>query len=308
MGTTISSSSAGTGCVTNAATAATPEYTFVMRRERVSIAADDTRRSAEGSAATRVAQPRASASGLDERREPLADARGLETGASMLRNLRRPRADVRGMTAPQAYFVTFGIHGAHLHGDDRGSYQRAARSRAPVAPNPAWRYAEQQQLAYPATPFDAEACRTIESAIREVCAHRRWSLIAVQARPTHVHVVFHCPGRPEHAMNAFKAWSTRALREAGYPADRRPWARHGSTRYLWDGIDVEAAALYVAEGQGAPVRWDGTTPFPGAPPVTQPRASASGLDRRREPLAGARGCVTDGESGDTDDDETEGHK
>ncbi len=52
-------------------------------------------------------------------------------------------------------------------------------------------------------------------------------------------------------MNAFKAWATRRLREASLAAqEERIWARHGSTRYLWNEEDLSNAVAYVVEGQG----------------------------------------------------------
>jgi hypothetical protein len=55
---------------------------------------------------------------------------------------------------------------------------------------------------------------------------------------------------PEPVLEAFKSYSTRALREAGL-LDRsiKPWARHGSTIYLWKERDVEKAVEYVLLGQ-----------------------------------------------------------
>ena len=52
-------------------------------------------------------------------------------------------------------------------------------------------------------------------------------------------------------MDAFKAYSTRALRSAGLlSVSVKPWVRHGSTRYLWKERHVEKAIDYVLYGQG----------------------------------------------------------
>ncbi|MDQ1706916.1 MAG: hypothetical protein QOJ88_127 [Pyrinomonadaceae bacterium] len=52
-------------------------------------------------------------------------------------------------------------------------------------------------------------------------------------------------------MEAFKAYATRALRQAGLLASCvRPWARHGSTIYLWKERHVEQAVEYVVNDQG----------------------------------------------------------
>ncbi len=55
---------------------------------------------------------------------------------------------------------------------------------------------------------------------------------------------------PEPILEAFKSYSTRALRETGLLDKRiKPWARHGSTIYLWKERDVEKAVEYVLLGQ-----------------------------------------------------------
>jgi hypothetical protein len=54
-------------------------------------------------------------------------------------------------------------------------------------------------------------------------------------------------------MGTLKAWATRRLRDAGLEPRSGPvWARHGSTRYLWNERDIEAACWYVLHGQNKP--------------------------------------------------------
>jgi hypothetical protein len=53
---------------------------------------------------------------------------------------------------------------------------------------------------------------------------------------------------------AMKAYSSRALNDSKLDTpDRRRWARHGSTRYLWTGGAVQAAIRYVVYEQGEPM-------------------------------------------------------
>jgi hypothetical protein len=52
-------------------------------------------------------------------------------------------------------------------------------------------------------------------------------------------------------MNTLKAYATRKLNSAGLDGlGRHRWSRHGSTRYLWNRKQVEAAIAYIADGQG----------------------------------------------------------
>ena len=55
-------------------------------------------------------------------------------------------------------------------------------------------------------------------------------------------------------MNTFKVYASRRLNRLGLddPARKR-WARHGSTRWLWETGHVSAAIQYVVEEQGEPM-------------------------------------------------------
>lgn len=54
-------------------------------------------------------------------------------------------------------------------------------------------------------------------------------------------------------MNSLKSWATTALRKAWLiERDVHPWARHGSTRYLYTSEGVVGAVYYVNEMQDGP--------------------------------------------------------
>jgi REP element-mobilizing transposase RayT len=92
----------------------------------------------------------------------------------------------------------------------------------------------------------------IEQAIREHCVHKNWEVVAINVRSNHVHAIIAAPEThsPEQVLTQLKAWSTRALRSAGYAQQhQRVWTRHGSTRYLWTQEQLYRAATYVAEHQ-----------------------------------------------------------
>jgi hypothetical protein len=55
-------------------------------------------------------------------------------------------------------------------------------------------------------------------------------------------------------MNDFKSYASRSLNRLLHDgADRKRWARHGSTRWLWKDQDVREAIRYVVEEQGEPM-------------------------------------------------------
>ena len=84
---------------------------------------------------------------------------------------------------------------------------------------------------------------------------------------------------PEPILDSFKSYATRALRRTGLlNANVKPWARHGSTIYLWKERDVEKAVEYVLLGQ------DGELP-PLDSALPDGRASAPILRVTTAPLA-----------------------
>jgi len=73
-------------------------------------------------------------------------------------------------------------------------------------------------------------------------------------RTNHVHVVVEAEVQPERVMLEFKSYASRALNNLGLDGpDRRRWARHGSTRWLFKDRDVCEAIRYVIESQGTPM-------------------------------------------------------
>jgi hypothetical protein len=108
----------------------------------------------------------------------------------------------------------------------------------------------------------------------DVCGHRGWRLLAVNARTNHVHLVVTALSEPEVVLQSIKSWTTRRLVEARLLVLDGPlWARHGSTVYLWTSESVDRAIDYVVHRQDA------------APATTSPlpdgRGTENGGSRRR---------------------------
>ena len=107
-----------------------------------------------------------------------------------------------------------------------------------------------QQLAHGPVRLNKRQRATVERAVREVCLHRKYRLRAINVRSNHAHTVVSALSDPEPILDAFKSYSTRALRETALLGKNiRPWARHGSTIYLWKERDVKKAVEYVLLGQ-----------------------------------------------------------
>ena len=90
----------------------------------------------------------------------------------------------------------------------------------------------------------------VESQIEETCERRGWCLHRVNCRSNHVHVVVSATDvRPKKIRTDLKAWATRSLKEHFDPKRENWWAERGSIRWLFDEESLEAAILYVKEGQ-----------------------------------------------------------
>ncbi|MBI4905545.1 MAG: transposase [Acidobacteria bacterium] len=154
------------------------------------------------------------------------------------------------------YFITFACYGSHLHGDESGSVDR--RHNQPGGPlleaDPQRVSTERQSMSQAAYLLDRDSRVMVLAALRDVCLHRGWGLLAAHVRANHVHVVVEAEAPPERIMNDFKSYASRELNRLGRDEyDRKRWARHGSTRRLWKDQDVRDAIRYVVEEQGEPM-------------------------------------------------------
>ena len=169
-------------------------------------------------------------------------------------NGKRDYIDFQDRAQPLGYLITFRCYGTWLHGDARGSIDRRNYNRYGTPGMPANKKIladEKGELMSPVPLLNPAQRKIVELAIQEVCEHRRYLLYALNVRTNHVHSVVYAPCKPEHVMDSFKSYATRKLREVGLlGAGIRPWARHGSTRYLWTEEEVRRAIDYVKYGQG----------------------------------------------------------
>ena len=70
----------------------------------------------------------------------------------------------------------------------------------------------------------------------------------------HVHAIVEAEAPPERIMNEFKSYASRELnRLTTGGSERKRWARHGSTRWLWKDEDVKRALQYVVDELGEPM-------------------------------------------------------
>ena len=155
---------------------------------------------------------------------------------------------------PLAYLITFRTYGTWLPGDDRGSIDRFHNEYLGdrVTANTALSKQHQSKLKCPRVTIDAVQRGHVGIAITKVCQFREWDLLALKVRTNHVHVVAAIGTTlVEKALNDFKAYATRGLRENDcWPHEHSPWVNKGSLRRLWNEDSVARACDYVINGQG----------------------------------------------------------
>lgn len=162
---------------------------------------------------------------------------------------------------PLAYFITFACYGTHLHGHESGSVDRFHnRYGAPfIPPDMALHQKQQKRMNHPPYLMNHARAVIVMNAFKETSLYRQWILLAAHVRSTHVHAVVQASTNPEKVMNDFKSYASRALNRAGYEHNKRKrWARHGSTKYIWNVESLERVIHYVLHEQGDPmVVYDG---------------------------------------------------
>ena len=105
--------------------------------------------------------------------------------------------------------------------------------------------------------LDDEQRKVVEQTIKGHCRIRKWELHAVNCRTNHVHVVVSANRNPKTVREQFMAWCTRRLKElersrvrdAGAAVRENWWTERGNERWIGDEDSLEAAILYVRDGQ-----------------------------------------------------------
>ena len=154
------------------------------------------------------------------------------------------------------YLITFACYGRRLHGSELGSVDRKhnAPRTALVEPNASWVAAAKERMDQTEYEMDSLRREAVLEAIKEACSLRGWYLLAAHIRSPHAHIVVDAEAPPERVMNDFKAYASRRLNEMKLDEpNRKRWARHDSTRWLWKPKQVSAAIEYVVREQGEPM-------------------------------------------------------
>jgi REP element-mobilizing transposase RayT len=161
-----------------------------------------------------------------------------------------PDAGSIPMSDPLAYFLTCTTYGTWLPGDERGWVKKGSGFQVPD-----WKKEHEANRKLKESPciLDDVERKLVEDTIRAHCELRGWVLLAVSCRTKHVHAVVTAPATADTVMSQLKAWCTRRLKERQQKNSkcRRAnwWTEDGSKRLLNDEASLEAAVIYVLEGQ-----------------------------------------------------------
>jgi REP element-mobilizing transposase RayT len=155
------------------------------------------------------------------------------------------------MPEPIAYFITWATYGTWLPGDERGW---AHFGHGWQLPDPVRKLEAAARMSEDACILTPEERAAVHEQVAETCRIRGWVLHAVNCRTNHLHVVVTAPLKPKTVREQSKAWCTRKLkdlRKSKNPDDVRDnwWAERGSQRVIHFDADLEAAILYVRDGQ-----------------------------------------------------------
>ncbi|HZL38430.1 MAG TPA: hypothetical protein VFC78_24160 [Tepidisphaeraceae bacterium] len=147
-----------------------------------------------------------------------------------------------------AYLITWGTYGTRLHGDKRGTVDRANNEYGqPILRSDPQRLQEERdRLKFPPIVLTAQQCGFAEDAIPSICEQGRWSLHARAAAPDHVHVVLTSPFDPTTIRRLLKRWLGQSLSGKWPLADARTWwAEGGSIKWIHDEDYLHNAIRYV---------------------------------------------------------------
>ncbi len=143
--------------------------------------------------------------------------------------------------------ITWTTYGTWLPGDSRGWRRRLGGEQISQPLLERWC---QARLRGEAVLLEEHDRATVHQACHEHCSFRGWSLLAINARTNHVHVVIATNYKPQVARDQLKANCTRMLRLQQTPLNvPRTWTRGGDCEILDGNESVEAAIQYVREGQ-----------------------------------------------------------
>ena len=152
---------------------------------------------------------------------------------------------------PLAYFLTWTTYGTWLPGDDRWWTDKGHGEQPPDL---RLRKHAQASMTESKVTLDRAQRELVDQTIRQHAELRGWTILALNCRTNHVHVVVVAPRvHPQTVIEQLKAWCSRRLKEQQPPNQRQLrtkwWTEGSSQRWLNREDSLEAAMIYVRDCQ-----------------------------------------------------------
>ena len=147
-----------------------------------------------------------------------------------------------------AYFITWTTYGSWLPGDWRGWRKAGEGSKTPQPLLEDW--CRDQMVGEPIV-LNIGHREKVEAVCRQHATIRQWSILAINVRSNHVHVVVSaCSHKPQTVRDQLKANATRVLRqEPDAILAGKVWTRGGDCELIDNYDDLQRVLEYVVEEQ-----------------------------------------------------------
>jgi len=151
-----------------------------------------------------------------------------------------------------AYFITIATYGTWLHGDSRESIDLKHNqiNKPRIKSNPKLQIEMEKNQKHLAYLMNEQDRIIVMNSIKDTCKYFNWRLYTVHVRTNHLHMLIRSEEQIETVMSKIKRYATRDLNKHSKQPQEKYWARHASTRYVWDEAGHYFVMNYIIEQQG----------------------------------------------------------
>jgi REP element-mobilizing transposase RayT len=138
---------------------------------------------------------------------------------------------------PIAYHITFGTYGTRLHGDERGTVDRATnRPGDPIiGSDPSWWARERNRLNFEPVELTDEQMRFAESVMPSICERGGWTFHTGAGGPDHIHALLTADAEGDAVRKWIKRWLGELMSHRwARPEGATWWAEGGSVKWVWE--------------------------------------------------------------------------
>src|SRR2546425_12343799 len=132
---------------------------------------------------------------------------------------------------PLAYHVTFGTYGTRLHGDERGTVDRAMNKPGDpiIGADPGWWELERKKLRFDPVILRPDEMIYIESVVPSICTRGGWAHHIAAGGPDHVHVLLTAEAVGGAGREGLKRWFGEAKGSRRARPEGAAWRPRGGS-------------------------------------------------------------------------------